>query len=146
MSNRQNYLYRYYWDTLRVPDTPSRASFWGLDYFPSPPDITTNRLKNQFAYLAGDEFPPLRDWPVLWREMFLRRKDQRERFRFFVFLWQNGMPPHHAVFWTMWHDSYDKPAWDSIMHTANSTLTAKGREAIWKNRVYLFHLGRVPIM
>lgn len=84
------------------------------------------------------------EWPKLWQNMFLKpHKNRDERYKLFCFFYQNGMRAEHAVFWVMWHCTYDKNAWQSITDAANDTLTDRGRNKLFRTRVYNIYLGRV---
>lgn len=142
-----------YWDYLTTPGVPSNLSGWGFHrirfrrinralYNGIPLHVLD--LQEEFHRLANDEFPPLQLWPKMWRQIFFNsHKDRSDRYRLFVFLYQNGMPPHHAVYWTMWHCTYDSSAWNSILDAANSTLTSRGRAALGRNRVFNFYANSV---
>jgi len=100
------------------------------------------RLAEEF-YLA-DEFPQLGEWPQPWPDLFFNpHKDRRDRYRLFVFFWLNGMPAHRCVYWVMWHRTYDRAAWRSIMDVVRDTETDSGRARLQMNRVYNFNDGRV---
>lgn len=95
------------------------------------------RLDYVWRVLAGDEFPPPSSWPMLWRSMFYdSHKSHADRYRLFVFLWQNGMVPMHALFWVMFPGDYDSAAWRHMIHAYKESLTVDGRLRLNRNRVY----------
>lgn len=101
-------------------------------------------IQEDFHRLAADEFPEPRTWPGMWQRLFFNaHKSRSDRYRLFVFLFLNGMMPHHAVYWTMWHATYDQSAWLSILDAANDTLTKDGLDRLYRNRVFNIHTGTV---
>jgi len=145
-------LQQYYDYHLRTPFRPAKVDAWGFDIsrarrFGAPVGripATHFMLSEEWHILAGDEFPTPASWPDLWRAMlFNPHKDRRDRYRLFVFLWGNGMQPHHAVFWVMWHGGYDRSAWNSIIDAANDTLTDAGRSRLRSAPIYSLEAGRV---
>lgn len=97
-----------------------------------------------WSLLASDEFPSPSSWPSLWRDMFFNSaKSMSERYRMFVFFWQNGMMPWHALWWTMISGSYDSSAWRGIFYAYRQTYTVAGRDALNRNRVFNLRLGFV---
>lgn len=102
------------------------------------------RLTYLWHLLAGDEFPPLREWPELWSRIFFNpHKTHSDRFRLFVFLWQNGMMPSHALFWVFIGGNYDASAYAHVFVAYNDTFSVDGREKLNRNRVYNFFHRRV---
>lgn len=79
-----------------------------------PPIARTNLLTNadllrEFA--ACDEFYRIEWWPARFMMLLQKEhKDRRERFNLWNFLWTNGMQPHRATYWVLWHESYDMQA------------------------------------
>lgn len=144
----RNFTDFYYYDVLKTPPRPNKSmSAWGFGIFrprPGTPLTLSLDLTEEFYVLASDQFYPLRLWPKIWKDLlFNPHKDRHSRYRLFVFLWANGMPAHHAVYWTMWHQTYDRQAWASIVDAANDTLTVDGVQRLSRNRVYDFELSRV---
>lgn len=142
-----------YWYQLTTPEYKSGISGWGFHrirarplnrslYYGTP--LFVFDLQEEFHRLTSDEFPPLASWPKVWFDLLMHpHKDRSDRYRLFCFLYLNGMPPHHAVYWTMWHCTYDTSAWNSILDAANSTLTRDGQAKLARNRVFNLHLGYV---
>lgn len=99
-------------------------------------------LLNDFQEF-GDWYS-LREWP-LWavNAFFNPHKDRTDRYRLFVFFYKNGMPPWHAVFWVMWHDTYDLSAWYSIADCYVETFSDEGRAKLDRNRVLNINENRV---
>lgn len=117
---------------------------WGFNRIREPPYKSWLALLEEWHELEGDSFPPWREWPQLWVDMLLKQhKDRRERYRLFLFLWANGMEPQKAVFWVMWHFTYDKSAWLSITDAANLTITVSGRSELSKGKVFIISEGKV---
>lgn len=61
----------------------------------------------------------------------------------FLFLWNGGLPPDRAVYWTMWHGGYDRDAWRSIMDLVEKTKTPNGRRYLASIRVFSMMEGKV---
>jgi len=60
--------------------------------------------------------PHYRDW------LLNPKKDRRQRFNLFLHLWKNGVEARYCVYWVMWHNTYDKPAWTNMLEAANFTV------------------------
>lgn len=130
-------------------------SYLRLSGFPRPGTLNLLPMKqhtdSEFSRLNilndfrtfGDWYS-LREWPVWAINAFFNvHKDRNERYRLFVFFYKNGMPPWHAVFWVMWHDTYDLSAWYSIADAYVETFTHEGRARLNRNTVLNIESGRV---
>jgi len=101
--------------------------------------------------IAADIIDDPKTWPLVWiRLLFTAHKDRRERYRLFVFLWKNGVPPLIARQWVMYHGivnhakfGYDRSAWSSLEDAVKDTQTAEGRAKLSLNRVIDLQTGKV---
>lgn len=104
-------------------------------------------------YEARDEGPRLDKWPEWPRQRLLNPyKSHDDRFKLFVFLWQNGMRPEPARYWVLWWiDKPDGPAYqnkvqrdlDSLVRDANSPMWTQGYYRLVKPAQFDVNLGRV---
>jgi len=53
-------------------------------------------------------------------------KGNEERFKLWNFLFQNGMNPLRATFWTLWHEDYDKEAHRQMNWLENTAINNPG--------------------
>lgn len=114
-------------------------NFFSLGYNP-PSDKDLIRRLNIGLYskiLAKDLIADPKQWPIHWIQLlFTAHKNRRERYRLFVFLWKNGVPPDIAVGWVMYHGTvnrkfeYDRSAWSSMDDAVNETKSVDGRERL----------------
>lgn len=75
----------------------------------------------------ADEFFPIGIWPQWAARSFLNKhKDRKARAYLFNFFWSNGMRPHRAVYWVMYHMTYDRSAWSSMQDLVKKTQTREG--------------------
>jgi len=112
--------------------------------FVNPPSRPRPRMDFLWFKLAADEFPSPATWPAIWRAIFYdTHKSHSDRYRLFVFMWQNGMVPYHALFWTMINGDYDSAAWRHMFAAYTQTFTIAGRALLNRNRVFNFNLRTV---
>lgn len=99
-------------------------------------------VRNLWASLMVDEFPHYSTWPSVWRRLFFKsHKDRNERYRLYMFFFQNGMFPSRAYYWVVIHGGYDFYAHSSLAALMVETQTRQGGHE--RNRTYNFNLGRV---
>lgn len=144
-----------YYNVVRTPSVAGRVPDWGFDVLQDRPSefgtfgSASYRQADASAALHREwadyaESWAIEDMPYLWRRaLFAPHKDRQDRYRLFVFLWFNGMMAHHAVYWVMWHNTYDHSAWSSIVDAANQTLDPEGREKLGRNRIFNMMTQRV---
>lgn len=95
-------------------------------------------------FLKADEFRHYKDWPVWARLAFFNsHKKRRDRFNLWLFFWANGMRPERAVFWTMYHMTYDTKAWLSMEDLVKHTESKKGLAYLNKFPVFDIEQGYV---
>jgi hypothetical protein len=105
-------------------------------------DLLSSLEKNKALLWTFQEIPRL------WQNLILKsHKNRDERFKLFVFLWSNGMPPLEARKVVMWHHGkttqYDRSAWQGIAAAVKLTEDESGREYLRKIHVWDYILGRV---
>lgn len=153
-SKRQRKEHPYY--ELDTPAVVSDIFAWGFEKYHtlrrSYGDVGTSYdtlssfldLIDDWNNLVGDSLFALAEIPRIWQALiFNPHKNRADRYRLFVFLWSNGMMAHHAVYWVMWHNTYDSAAWRSITDAANDTLTFAGLRRLARNNVYCMEEKRV---
>lgn len=65
--------------------------------------------------LGADEFPHFKEWPLNKKQLFLKQhKKRNDRLELFLFLWGNGMRPERAMYWVLWHNTYDRSAIEDV--------------------------------
>jgi len=98
-------------------------------------------------FKRADEFWPLERWPAFpWRKFFFKpHKKNNERFRLFMFLWLNGMPPDRCVYWILYHNTYDAAARSDMNNLAfrAKIKEKKFMKEVQRNHVYDFTLNKV---
>jgi len=107
-------------------------------------NIAVVKRLNKALYLkilAADIIADPKTWPLFWIDkLFTGHKDRRERYRLFVFLWKNGVPPDMAMDWTLYHGintryfGYDRSAYSSLWDAVKDTKTQEGRAALNRTR------------
>jgi len=98
-------------------------------------------------FAAADEFHPLHKWPAFpWRKFFFKpHKTNNERFRLWMFMFINGLPPDRCTYWVLYHGGYDKNA---VSDMNNLAYRAKIKEKkfmkeVERNHVFDFNLNKV---
>lgn len=71
---------------------------------------------------------PFERWPLDKKQLFLKaHKNHNERFRMFMFLWANGMPPRMALHFTLIHRGYDESAVRDMRELVKAATLKHGR-------------------
>lgn len=117
-----------------------------------PGDLSLAKRLNRALYYkicVADLIADPQTWPVHWIIMlFTAHKDRRTRYRLFVFLWKNGIPPNLAREWVMYHGintrfQYDRSAWASLNDAVEATKTEEGRTMLKRTKCLDLSTGEV---
>lgn len=96
------------------------------------------------AFYIYENFFPIRTWPEWAKtDFFVPHKNYRQRYRLWVFLWANAMPPQTCTYWVLWHGGYDRAAHNQMKACERLPLTSRGRNKLREQRVMDMFEGRV---
>lgn len=61
---------------------------------------------------ASEEGYSLSKWPKWAKDSFFKtHKNHDDRYKLFVFLWKNGVPPDNIESWVLYHEKFGRPFW-----------------------------------
>jgi len=101
----------------------------------------------ELSYIFNEEVDwfPIQEWPVWTQRTFCKHKNKGEVWRFFAFLFLNGMEPEKAAYWTtadrlLGHGGYDS---DRIRDLTNIVDCLNGKRGPNKEEEYRRRLNMV---
>ena len=113
-----------------------------------PKDQREGRL--WFFFNSGEDFYPIRLWPVYLRAMCLKaHKTYRERYRLFLFFVANGVAPKIAYYWVCMRDfANGEPVYEAYDASANAQFNhmihaVEDHTFFYGKSWFDMHLGRV---
>lgn len=101
----------------------------------------------ELSYIFNEEADwfPIQDWPKWLQDLFCRHKSKGEVWRFFAFLFLNGMEPEKAAYWTtadslLGHGGYDRTRQADLK---NMVDCLEGKKGPAKREEYINRFNRV---
>jgi len=101
----------------------------------------------ELSYIFNDEADwfPIDDWPRWLQHLFCRHKSKGEVWRFFAFLFLNGMEPEKAAYWTTADHLLGNGGYDDgrIRDLRNIVDCLQGKKGPNKEQEYIRRLNNV---